>query len=227
MIEITDEGCLLLVDKPLHWTSFDVVKKLKYLFRPRKIGHAGTLDPLASGLLLIGINRFTKKLNELQSLDKSYTGTLEIGKTTPSFDLETDFNSNTDISSIDPGRIEETRKQFIGELQQYPPAHSAVKVNGQRAYKKARRNEDVELKPRQITIHNFQLIETRLPEIDFEVTCSKGTYIRSLAHDFGQKLGVGAYLKKLRRTSVGEYKVEDSYTLEDLVSAYQGQNGGN
>ncbi|MEP1032886.1 tRNA pseudouridine(55) synthase TruB [Ekhidna sp.] len=212
-----EEGRLLLINKPVDWTSFDVVKKLRFTLKVKKIGHAGTLDPLATGLLIIGTGKFTKKLNELQGLDKSYEGTIEIGKTTPSYDLETEFDSEADWSHITQKDLEEVRETFLGEISQVPPAHSAIKVDGERAYKKARKNKAVKLEPRLLTIHDF-LIETEdLPNIRFKVACSKGTYIRSLAHDFGQKLGVGGYLKNLVRTSVGEYQLSDAVDLDEFI----------
>lgn len=217
---IPEEGVLLLVNKPLTWSSFDVVKKLKFALRPKKIGHAGTLDPLATGLLVIGVNKFTKKLNELQGLDKTYTGIIEVGKTTPSYDLETDFDSETDISSLEEQQILGAAQKFLGLIDQKPPVYSAIKVNGERSYKKARRNESVELKTRQVTIHQFEISKIDLPEIHFEISCSKGTYIRSLAHDFGQELGVGAHLKKLVRTSVGDYRLSEALELEEVIEKF-------
>lgn len=212
-----EDGKLLLINKPVDWTSFDVVKKLRYTLKVKKIGHAGTLDPLATGLLIIGTGKFTKKLNELQGLDKTYEGIIEIGKTTPSYDLETTFDSETDWSDVTNDQFEEARKKLTGDIQQIPPAHSAIKVGGERAYKKARKNKEVKLEPRSLTIHDFQLDYSNLPEVKFEVSCSKGTYIRSLAHDFGQLIGVGAYLKKLVRTSVGEYQLSDAVDLDEFV----------
>lgn len=215
-----EEGKLLLINKPVDWTSFDVVKKLRYTLKVKKIGHAGTLDPLATGLLIIGTGKFTKKLNELQGLDKSYEGIIEIGKTTPSYDLETEFDSESDWKGISAEELENVRKSFIGPISQIPPAHSAVKVDGERAYKKARKNKVVKLEPRSLTIHDFQIDTSSLPEVKFHVSCSKGTYIRSLAHDFGQKLGVGGYLKKLVRTSVGEYHLEDAVDLDVFIQQH-------
>ncbi len=213
---IPEEGKLLLVDKPLTWTSFDVVKKLKYTLRPKKIGHAGTLDPLATGLLLIGVNKFTKKLHELQGLDKTYLGVMEIGKTTPSYDLETEFDSEQDWQHLKAEEIEKARLSFLGEIKQVPPAHSAIRVDGQRAYQLARRNEEVKLKERTVTIKRFDL-ELDLPLIRFEVECTKGTYIRSLVNDFGHFLSVGAYLKELRRTRIGVYDIKNAYQLDSLI----------
>jgi len=214
----------LLINKPVGWTSFDVVKKLRYVLKVKKIGHAGTLDPLATGLLIIGTGKFTKKLNELQGLDKTYEGIIEIGKTTPSYDLETAFDSEHEWSEVTKGQLEEARKRLTGHIQQVPPAHSAIKVGGERAYKKARKNKEVKLEPRSLTIHDFQIDYTHLPEVKFKVSCSKGTYIRSLAHDFGQLIGVGAYLKKLVRTSVGEYQLSDAVDLNEFIRQH---NEGN
>lgn len=218
------EGRLLLINKPVDWTSFDVVKKLRYALKVKKIGHAGTLDPLATGLLIIGTGKFTKKLNELQGLDKTYEGIIEIGKTTPSYDLETEFDSEQDWTDVTKDELEEAKERLTGNIQQIPPAHSAIKVGGERAYKKARKNKEVKLEPRSLTIYDFQIDYSNLPEVKFKVSCSKGTYIRSLAHDFGQLLGVGAYLKKLVRTSVGEYQLSDAVDLNEFI---QQHNEGN
>ena len=212
-----EEGRLLLINKPVGWTSFDVVKKLRNTLRVKKMGHAGTLDPLATGLLLIGTGKYTKKLNELQGLDKTYSGIFEIGKTTPSYDLETEFDSEVTWQQVTPAQMEDAKKKFTGPISQIPPAHSAVKVGGERAYKKARKNKEVKLEPRSVTIHQFDITTDTLPEVGFSVSCSKGTYIRSLAHDFGQELGVGAYLKKLVRTSVGNYHLDDALELDAFI----------
>lgn len=202
-----------------------MVKKLRYALKVKKIGHAGTLDPLATGLLLIGTGKATKQLQELQGLDKSYDGIIEIGKTTPSYDLETTFDSSTSWDHITKEDIPATLEKFKGLIEQYPPAHSAVKINGERAYKKARRNEEVALKVRQVQIHKFELVKIDLPEIHFEVRCSKGTYIRSLAHDFGQALGVGAYLKSLRRTSIGDYHIDQAWNLDSFLKTLKKDEG--
>jgi tRNA pseudouridine55 synthase len=223
-MKIDQEGTLLLVNKPYQWTSFDVVKKLRNALRLKKIGHAGTLDPLATGLLLIGVNRFTKKLNQLQLLEKEYHGVMEIGKTTPSYDLETSFDTVKDIKMVTLEQIEEARKKFIDEIQQLPPAHSAVKVGGERAYKKARKKQEVQLEPRKVHIYQFEFTSIDLPYITFVVKCSKGTYIRSLVNDFGQELSVGAYLKSLQRTAVGEYNLQDAWELEDLVAEIKSEH---
>lgn len=219
-----EEGRILLINKPLQWTSFDVVKKLRNVIQVKKIGHAGTLDPLATGLLIIGTGKFTKKLNELQGLDKCYEGEFEIGKTTPSFDLETEFDSQTDFSHLGPEDLEKALDSLKGEIEQIPPAHSAVKVNGERAYKKARKNEAVVIKSRVVTIKQFEIEPNHIPVVPFKIECTKGTYIRSLARDFGVNLGVGAHLKKLVRTQVGPYSLSDAYDLETFIEM---QNGGN
>ena len=216
-MSMTGEGSLLLINKPKNWTSFDVVNKLRHLLKIKKIGHAGTLDPLAKGLLLIGIGKYTKKLESLQGLDKTYEGIIEIGKTTPSFDLETPFDSASDYRNIKPQEIVLAVETLTGELDQIPPVFSAIKVNGQRAYKSARKNEKILLKSRKIKIYKFEIIQLILPEIHFRVVCSKGTYIRSLAKDLGEKLGVGGYLKELIRTQVGEYKLENALLLGQLI----------
>ncbi|MEM6643240.1 MAG: tRNA pseudouridine(55) synthase TruB [Bacteroidota bacterium] len=218
------EGRLLLIDKPIHWTSFDVVKKLKNVLKVKKIGHAGTLDPLATGLLLIGTGKFTKKLNELQNLEKGYAGQIEIGKTTPSYDMETDFDSESHWQHITEKDLERARERLSGRIQQIPPAHSAIKVNGERSYKKARANQAVKLEPREVTINDFKIDTSQMPEVNFEVSCTKGTYIRSLAHDFGKELGVGAYLKKLVRTSIGSYRLADAVTLEHFIEQHHASN---
>lgn len=220
MLESYEEGKILLIDKPREWTSFDVVKKIRNTIGVKKIGHAGTLDPLATGLLIIGTGKFTKKLNELQGLDKTYSGIFEIGKTTPSFDLETAFDSEKDYGHLTPDDLEKARLELTGSISQIPPQHSAVKIKGERAYKKARKNEVVKLNPRQVTIHNFTIDISNLPEVAFEIECSKGTYIRSIAHDFGQILGVGAYLKKLVRTRVGSYTLEEAEELDSFISKH-------
>ncbi|MEQ9307657.1 MAG: tRNA pseudouridine(55) synthase TruB [Marinoscillum sp.] len=212
------EGQILLIDKPLTWTSFDVVKKLRNALKVKKIGHAGTLDPLATGLLLIGTGKFTKKLNELQGLDKTYEGIITIGKTTPSFDLETDFDSEKPINHLTEQEIQEAAIKLTGPLAQVPPAHSAVRINGERAYKKARKNEEVKIDPRNIIIHSFEILAINGPDVQFRIACSKGTYIRSIARDFGELLGVGGHLKSLRRTKIGEFDVNNAEELDNFVA---------
>lgn len=213
------EGQILLIDKPLHFTSFQAVNKLKYLLinkvglpKKFKIGHAGTLDPLASGLLLICTGKFTKRITELQGQAKEYTGTFHIGATTPSYDLETEIDQKFDFSHIDDILIHETVKQFLGEIDQKPPIYSAIKKEGVRLYEHARAGETVEIASRKTTIHEFEITRIALPEIDFRVVCSKGTYIRSLAFDFGKALQSGAHLTALRRTKIGNYEVINAVT---------------
>jgi tRNA pseudouridine55 synthase len=216
-VEDFQNGQILLIDKPLNWTSFQAVNKIKYalinkvgLPKKFKIGHAGTLDPLASGLLLICTGKFTKKISELQGQAKEYTGTFFIGATTPSYDLETEIDETFPISHIDNELIHETVKQFLGEINQKPPIYSAIKKDGVRLYEHARAGEVVEIEFRKTTIHEFEITRIALPEIDFRVVCSKGTYIRSLAYDFGIALNSGAYLTSLRRTKIGDYQVENA-----------------
>lgn len=213
------QGEVLLLNKPYSWTSFDVVGKLRNSFKPLKlkVGHAGTLDPLATGLLIICTGKLTKQIDTFQAEEKEYTGTFTLGATTPSYDLETEVDQTFDISNITDEQILANCKHFIGDLEQYPPAHSAIKVDGERLYLKARRGEEVALKTRKVTISEFEITRIELPEVDFRVVCGKGTYIRSLAKDFGEELGNGAYLSKLRRTRSGNFKIEDAFEIIELV----------
>ncbi len=216
-------GALLLVDKPKGWTSFDVVNKIRSKIRYQlgikkiKVGHSGTLDPMATGLLIICTGKFTKKISELQGLSKEYTGTFTLGATTPSYDAETEIDATYPTDQITEELIEQARLQFLGDLEQIPPMFSAIKVDGQPLYKKARKGIMIEVKPRPVTIHDFDLTRVELPEIDFRAACSKGTYIRSLAYDFGKALRSGGYLSALRRTQVGDFHINDAWNLEDLV----------
>lgn len=219
----TEEGIVLLVNKPLEWTSFDVVKKLRYLLHTKKIGHAGTLDPLATGLLIICTGKMTKQIEKYQAAEKEYTGTFVLGQTTPSYDLETTPTEAVDISGITETLVGEATRKFIGNISQVPPVHSSIKVDGKRAYALARKGKDVELKARQVEITAFEIIACRFPEVDFRVVCSKGTYIRSLVNDFGQHLGVGAYLSALCRTRIGSYSLSQAETLEQLRARYAPQ----
>ena len=214
------EGEMLLINKPYKWTSFDVVGKIRNSFKPLKlkVGHAGTLDPLATGLLIICTGKLTKKIDEFQAQDKEYTGTMTLGATTPSYDLETEVDATFNISELTEAEIIENCKNFIGDIEQFPPAHSAVKVDGERLYLKARRGETVELKSRKVSISEFEITRIELPEVDFRVVCSKGTYIRSLAYDFGKLLNNGAYLSKLRRTRSGDFHVDNAYEVMELVN---------
>jgi tRNA pseudouridine55 synthase len=213
-------GELLLVNKPYKWTSFDVVGKIRNSFKPLKlkVGHAGTLDPLATGLLIICTGKMTKQIDTFQAEEKEYTGTMILGATTPSYDMETEPDEKFDISHITDEQIKAACAQFIGDIQQYPPAHSAIKIDGERLYEKARRGEEVELRLRNVTITEFEITRIEMPEIDFRVVCSKGTYIRSLVNDFGKALNSGAYLSKLRRTRSGNYKVSDAWEVMELVN---------
>ncbi|MAB38762.1 MAG: tRNA pseudouridine(55) synthase TruB [Aequorivita sp.] len=214
------EGQVILIDKPLEWTSFQAVNKVRWLIRKSfgikkiKVGHAGTLDPLATGLLIICTGKFTKKIDTFQAQHKEYTGTFTFGATTPSYDLETEIDQTFDISKITSVKIHEATKQFIGEIQQQPPVFSALKKDGKRLYEFARSGEEVEIPFRTVTISEFEITKIALPKVDFRVVCSKGTYIRSLANDFGKALDNGAHLSALRRTRIGEFSVEDAVGIE-------------
>jgi tRNA pseudouridine55 synthase len=221
-------GQVILVDKPLHWSSFQAVNKLKYLLKRKfnlpkkfKIGHAGTLDPLASGLLIICTGKFTKQITEIQAQAKEYTGTFFIGATTPSYDLETEIDARFNIDHISDQTIEEARLQFLGEIDQIPPVFSAIKKDGKRLYEHARAGETVEIASRKTTIYEFELTRIALPEIDFRVVCSKGTYIRSLAFDFGKALHSGGHLTALRRTKIGDYAVVNASTIPDFEAKWK------
>lgn len=203
-------GEVLLIDKPYTWTSFDVVNKLRYGLKIKKIGHAGTLDPLATGLLILCTGKKTKEIDQFQAQEKEYTGTLILGKTRPSIDKETEVDSETDISQLTLEDIKKAATQFQGTIEQVPPQHSAIKVQGKRVYKHARAGVEIKLEPRTVQVPLFELSRIELPEVDFRVICSKGTYIRSLVRDLGQVLGVGAYLSDLRRTRIGDFKIEDA-----------------
>ncbi len=217
-----EDGEVILIDKPTDWTSFDTVNFIRALIKrfykiPKlKVGHAGTLDPLATGLLILCTGKKTKQIEEYQAKIKTYTGTILLGQTTPTFDLESEPDQTFSTEGITAEQIEDARMKFIGDIKQFPPKYSAIKIKGKRAFDYARSDEEIELKARDIHIEDFKINTERFPELDFEVTCSKGTYIRSLAHDFGKELGNGACLKSLRRTRIGDFKVEDAWQLEDL-----------
>ena len=213
-----DPGITVLVDKPLRWTSFDVIKKLRSAWRIKKVGHAGTLDPLATGLLIICTGKKTKQIEQYQAMEKEYTGQLMIGKTTPSFDLETEVDTTSSIDTITDELILKKATHFEGWIEQVPPAFSAIKVKGKRAYESAREGEKVELKPRKVEVKRFEITAIDLPYVSFNIICSKGTYIRSIARDFGALLGVGAHLTALRRTRIGKFNVEQAQSIEDLIS---------
>jgi tRNA pseudouridine55 synthase len=208
-----------LIDKPKHWTSFDVVKKIKNIGSFKKIGHAGTLDPLATGLLILCVGKYTKKIEYFQGLQKTYEGTFILGKTTPSIDLETEIDQEFPTDHIKDAHIFECANSFVGKSNQIPPIYSAVKLNGERLYKYARagiKDIDLEIKSRDIFVYNFDIIEINMPEIKFQITCTKGTYIRSIVRDFGLKLNSGAYLSSLIRTKIGDYSVENSMSIENF-----------
>lgn len=217
------DGQILLIDKPLKWSSFQAVNKLKYTLKrefglPKKfkIGHAGTLDPLATGLLIICTGKFTKRITEIQGQSKEYTGTFVLGATTPSYDLETEFNQTFPINHIDESLIQNTLVQFIGEIDQKPPVFSAIKKDGIRMYEHARAGAEIEMESRKTTIHEFEITRIEMPEIDFRVVCSKGTYIRSLANDYGKALNSGAYLAVLRRTKIGDFDVLNAISPDEF-----------
>jgi tRNA pseudouridine55 synthase len=210
------EGRLILINKPLGWTSFHVVKKINYLLKGIKVGHAGTLDPLATGLLILCTGKFTKRINEYMAAEKEYTGSFTLGATTPTYDLESGPVNFKDYSNISIENVLAVFKRFTGDIQQIPPAHSAIKKNGRRAYELARKGQEVNLAPRPILIREFELIKFDLPELHFRVVCSTGTYIRSLAQDIGQALECGAYLSSLCRTRIGEFRLDDALTIEEI-----------
>jgi len=210
------DGRVLLINKPLHWTSFDVVRKLRSTLQIKKIGHAGTLDPLATGMLIVCTGKFTKKINEYMAQEKEYTGSIILGAVTPTYDLESEPQQQKDISSINEMMLHDATKKFIGDIEQLPPVFSAIKKDGVALYELARRGEDVELKPRKISIRSFEITQINLPEVHFKVVCSTGTYIRSLANDFGAALGCGGYLGSLCRTRIGEFRVENAMGMDEI-----------
>jgi tRNA pseudouridine55 synthase len=223
MISEFSQGSTILVDKPLKWTSFDVVNKLRWHLKRKlgvkkiKVGHAGTLDPLATGLLVLCVGKHTKLINDLMVGEKTYTGKILLGKTTPSYDLESDYNQEYPVDHITASQLEEVRKSFLGEQEQVPPIFSAKKIDGKRAYDIARAGGEVKMNTNLITISSFSIDISNLPEVSFELSCSKGTYIRSVASDFGQKLNSGGTLIELRRTKSGEHSIENSKTVEEWI----------
>ena len=226
MIDL-EKGGVILLNKPYEWTSFQAVNKVKYLLKHYydlkkvKIGHAGTLDPLATGLLILCIGKYTKKIEEYQAQEKEYTGTFYLGATTPCFDKEKEIDNYYPTEHITEEDIYKAAEHLLGEQEQVPPVFSALKVNGVRAYEFARENKDVELKSRKITIKEFEITRINMPEVDFRIVCSKGTYIRSIARDFGSYLNSGAYLTALCRTRIGDYKLSDAQTIEEIISEYR------
>ena len=223
MMELNlEQGGYILLDKPYTWTSFQATKKVQYILKRHfgvkkiKIGHAGTLDPLATGLLILCVGKYTKRIEEYQAGEKEYTGTIFLGATTPSFDMEKPVDFTFPIEHITEEAIRQTANTFLGEQSQLPPVFSAVKINGVRAYTKAREGKEVEMRERRITIHEFEITDIRMPEVDFRIRCSKGTYIRSIARDFGEKLQSGAYLTALCRTRIGDMSLEEAQTPEQI-----------
>lgn len=222
-----ETGEVLLINKPYKWTSFDVVNRLRISIRESlsikkiKVGHAGTLDPLADGLLILCTGRFTKKIDEYQAQEKEYTGTFRLGATTPSFDLEHEIDQTYTYEHINKEAIEEVAKSLTGDIQQIPPMFSAIKINGRRAYKYARKEKEIDLEPRSVIISEFEITGINLPDVNFRIVCSKGTYIRSLARDFGKALNSGAHLTELRRTRIGKFKLSDAWDLNDLIREIQ------
>lgn len=215
-------GEILLIDKPAEWTSFDVVNKIRSMMgqhlgiKKIKVGHAGTLDPLATGLLLVCVGKATKQINSYTGLDKEYTGTIYLGATTPSYDAETEVDQKYNTSHISEEQIIEAAAGFVGTITQTPPAYSAIKVDGKRAYKMARGNEKVKLPEREVKVHEFEIVRAGIPETSFRISCSKGTYIRSLAFDLGKSLKSGAYIYSLRRTRIGDFQVEEAVSISEL-----------
>jgi tRNA pseudouridine55 synthase len=215
---IYEQGQVLLINKPFQWTSFDVVRKIRYLTKTKKVGHAGTLDPLATGLLIVCTGKFTKKINEYMAQEKEYTGTISLGATTPTYDLESEPQNFKPFEHILQAQLEDTAKSFTGLIQQIPPIHSAIKKEGKRVYELARKGVEVKLEPRPVTISAFEIVKAELPTIHFRVVCSTGTYIRSLANDFGEKLGSGGYLSSLCRTRIGNFSLSDAMTMEEFAA---------
>lgn len=220
MRELNPEGDVILIDKPLRWTSFDVVKKLKGILKVKKAGHAGTLDPLATGLLVICTGKKTKGIAEIQDAEKEYTGTFILGAVTPSFDLETGITQTWDVSKLTKNDVESAVLKLTGTYSQMPPMHSAVKAGGQRAYTLARKGETAVLNAKNITVSVFEIIRLELPELQFRIVCTKGTYIRAIARDLGELLSMGAYMSELKRTRIGQYSVEDAVHMDDLSREY-------
>ncbi|MBE7169710.1 MAG: tRNA pseudouridine(55) synthase TruB [Williamsia sp.] len=210
-----EEGRVLLVNKPLRWTSFDVIRKIRGLIKIKKVGHAGTLDPLASGLLIVCTGKFTKRINEYMAKEKEYTGSFTLGATTPTFDLESRPENFIDFTQLQPEQIREATQAFTGEILQMPPIHSAIKQGGKRVYELARKGIDVQMEPRKVIIQKFGITNIQLPVVEFRVVCSTGTYIRSLANDFGASLGCGGYLSSLCRTRIGEFTLDEAHTMEE------------
>jgi tRNA pseudouridine55 synthase len=216
-----EEGQILLIDKPLEWTSFDVIRKIRHLIRIKKVGHAGTLDPLATGLLIICTGKFTKRINEYMAREKEYTGTFTLGATTSTYDLESKPENFRSFENITEENIKSATNSFLGDIMQVPPAHSAIKVDGKRVYELARKGKEVDLEPRRVFIKEFEVTRIEMPAVHFRVVCSTGTYIRSLANDFGEALGCGAHISSLCRTRIGEFKISDALSIEAFEASLQ------
>lgn len=216
-----EEGRVLLIDKPLEWTSFDVVRKIRNLIKIKKVGHAGTLDPLATGLLIVCTGKFTKRINEFMAQEKEYSGTITLGAITPTYDLESAPENFKSTEGITHDLIQSTTRKFSGEILQTPPIHSAIKQKGKPVYLMARKGIDVILEPRKITIKKFEITSIEMPVLSFKVVCTTGTYIRSLANDFGAELRCGGYLSELRRTRIGKFKVEEAMSMEEFETSFE------
>lgn len=209
-----EEGKVVLIDKPLRWTSFDVIRKIRNLIRIKKVGHAGTLDPLATGLLIVCTGKFTKRINDYMAQEKEYTGTFTLGATTASYDLEQEPENFKSFEHLTKEQVRLATLQFTGEIMQVPPSHSAIQINGKRVYELARQGKEVTIEPRRVTVKQFEIIAVELPLVYFRIVCSTGTYIRSLAFDLGNVLGCGAYLSSLCRTRIGDFRIEDAMSME-------------
>ena len=214
------EGEVILIDKPVGWSSFKVIRKIRQAINVKKVGHAGTLDPKATGLLIVATGKKTKSISKYQSLEKTYSGTITLGKTSPSMDEETEITSEKPFTHITDKMIYQVRDKFVGSIKQIPPMYSAIKYKGKNLYHLARKGKEVERKPREVVVSDFKIININLPKVDFEITCSKGTYIRAIANDFGEKLGCGGLLSSLRRTKIGNYSVVDAFTVEEFTDKF-------
>lgn len=213
-----EQGQVLLINKPLEWTSFDVVRKVRNMIRIKKVGHAGTLDPLATGLLIVCTGKFTKKINDYMAREKEYTGSITLGSTTPTYDLESDPENFKPFDHITIEQLQEATKPFTGDILQMPPMHSAIKKDGKRLYELARKGIEVKVDPRPVTIRTFEITAVEMPVVHFRVVCSTGTYIRSLANDYGEALGTGGHLSKLVRTRIGDYTLDQAMTMEQIAT---------
>ena len=220
MIKDFEAGEVILIDKPQNWTSFDVVNKLRYALKVKKIGHAGTLDPLATGLLILCSGKLTKKIDEYQAQEKEYIGEMTLGESTPSFDSETEADEFFSVDHITPALLLENTAQFTGHITQKPPIYSAVKIDGKRLYELARKGKTIDIPDRQVEVKVFEITKIDLPKVEFKVICSKGTYIRSLVNDFGKAVYSGAYMSALRRTRIGEFKIENALSVDTFVEMY-------